>query len=107
GDVPIHVAGVDDVSSVFDDLPVMLFYPATLGQPRHFHQQFFIAKRDFEIIVSPGSQAKQTVVEIIAQTTNQDNGNISCAGVLLDQATEFNAVEDGHHHIANYHVGFK
>ena len=54
GEVAFHVARINDVGGLLNDLPVMLFNAVTLGQSRHLNEKLFITKRYVEIIVSTG-----------------------------------------------------
>src|SRR5258705_11003915 len=105
--ISVHITRVDYVSGVFNNFPIMLLYTTTLREPGNLDQQLFIAKRNVQIIVGPGSQTLEAVFHSIAQSANQDDRNVGCSRILLDQATEFYPVKDRHHHIADYHIRSK
>src|SRR5262249_21945612 len=57
GDVAVHVACVDDVGSLLDDLAIVFLNAMPFDEPGDFHQQLFVSKRKIQIVVSTGMQA--------------------------------------------------
>src|ERR1700687_4728256 len=76
-DIAFHVTRINDVGSLFDDFPVMLFDMMTLRQSSHFDQELFVKKRYVKIVVGARGQSFQRVLVRLAIAANQQDGNAS------------------------------
>ena len=77
------------------------------GKSGNLDQQFFITKRDFEVIISSRSQTFNAVLDRSTEAANQEYRDIDCPGLLFDTTTKLNAVDDRHHNVANHNIGRK
>src|ERR1044072_596453 len=104
-DVAFHVARVDHVGGLLDELAVMAFDAMTFNEPRDLHQQFFVAKRKIEIVVRAGVKTFESRVTGFSNAADQEHGDVSGAWIVLQTATEFETTDNGHYDVAHHDVG--
>ena len=56
-DASVHIARVDYVRRMLDDVAIATLDSMTLDESRDFHDQLFVSKRNFDVIVGAGSES--------------------------------------------------
>src|SRR6185503_2156396 len=83
GDVAVHVARVDDVGSLLDDLAIMFLNSIPLDQTSDFHEQLFVSERKVKIVVGAGMKSFDACVVGRHQAADQKHGDVGGAWMFL------------------------
>src|SRR2546421_9190577 len=100
GDIPIHVARVDDVGCLLDKFSIVLLDSTALGESCNLNQKLLVAKRNVQVIIRPRGQPFDTILQRISKTANQQHWGMGCSRFGLNPTTKFDAIDNGHYHIA-------
>jgi hypothetical protein len=83
GEEAIHVARVNDVGGLLDDLAVVFLNTVALDQASGFDQQLFIAERKFQVVVGSRVEAFDAILGTVHSTTDQEDRNVRGTRIVL------------------------
>ena len=73
----------------------------TLDESRDFHDQLFVSKRNFDVIVGAGSESLKLNCVRFANRADKQNRNHRRVRIIFEMATQFQSAHFGHDNIAD------
>ena len=100
-----EILGKDHVAGLLDEVAITRFQARAFQQARNFGDEPRGIKRNFEVVVSAGSQSRNGAFSIFLECADEQNRNGFQFGVGADLAAELETIHARHRDVADHEIG--